>query len=133
MLLNSKNLYLPGSRKFSQRWVGPFRVVARVGPLAYRLDMSGRFDRVHPVFHVSLLKSHTAGGSSAGPPEPVEIAGHLEYQVERILRHRGVGARRRYQVRWVGYDDSEDTWLSEEDLANALDVLAEYLRRSEES
>ena len=55
--------------------------------------------------------------------------GNLEYEVEAILRHRGKGARRQYLVSWKGYDLSEATWEPESHLANAPDVLADYLRR----
>ena len=48
--------------------------------------------------------------------------------MERILRHRGAGARRRYLVRWLGYDTSEDTWLAEEDFSHAQAVLQDYLK-----
>ena len=54
--------------------------------------------------------------------------GNLEYEVEAILRHRGKGARRQYLVSWKGYDFSKATWEPESHLANALDVLADYLR-----
>ena len=55
--------------------------------------------------------------------------GNLEYEVEAILRHRCKGARRQYLVSWKGYDLSEAIWEPESHLANALDVLADYLRR----
>ena len=106
--------------------MGPFRVAARIGETAYRLDMSGRFARVHPVFHVSLLREHSAGGSTPAPPEPVEVGGNLEYEVEAILGHRARGSLRHYLVRWRGYDPSEDTWQLEEDLANAPEILRGY-------
>ena len=125
-MLSSRYLNLPGSRKFRQHWVGPFRVLARIGETAYRLDMSGRFARVHPVFHVSLLRPHSAGGSTPAPPEPVEVDGALEYEVEAILGHRARGSSRQFLVRWRGYDASEDTWQSAEDLANAPTILEEY-------
>ena len=53
MLLSSKTLHLAGTRKLRARYVGPFRVIERIGRTAYRLDLKGRFKQVHNVFHVS--------------------------------------------------------------------------------
>ena len=71
VLLSSRNLNVAGSPKLKPRFVGPFKVLARVGPASYRLALPDRFRSVHPVFHVSLLKPHVAGGSSHAPPQPV--------------------------------------------------------------
>ena len=53
--------------------MGPFLVTARIGQVAYRLDLKGQFTRVHPVFHVSLLRRFVAGGDGVEPPEPIEV------------------------------------------------------------
>ena len=66
-----KTLHLAGTRKLRARFVRPFRVMEHVGRTAYRLDLRGRFKDIHIVFHVSQLKKHIPGGSSANPPEPI--------------------------------------------------------------
>ena len=53
--------------------MGPFLVTARIGEVAYHLDLKGWFTRVHPVFHESLLRRFVAGGDWIGPPEPIEV------------------------------------------------------------
>ena len=53
VLLSSKTLYLASTRKLRARFVGPFRVLERVGKIAYRLDLRGRFKDIHNIFHVS--------------------------------------------------------------------------------
>ena len=57
------------------------------------------------------------------------VDGNLEYEVEAILRHRGKGTWSQYLVLWKGYDLSEATWEPKSHLANAPDILADYLHR----
>ena len=85
VLLDTKNLNLAGSKKFKTRWVGPFRVVATAGPVACKLELGGRLQRVHPVFHISLLKPYHAGGDGRGAPESIEAEGDKEFEIERLL------------------------------------------------
>ena len=53
--------------------MGPFFVTARIGEVAYRLDLKDQFTRIHPVFHVTLLRRFIAGGDGIEPPESVEV------------------------------------------------------------
>jgi hypothetical protein len=39
--------------KLSPRYIGPYLIIARVGSLAYRLQLPESMARVHPVFHIS--------------------------------------------------------------------------------
>ena len=59
--------------------------MARVGHLAYRLDMQGRFSKVHPVFHISLLRPYLEGGDGRGAPDEIDESGDSEFEVDRIL------------------------------------------------
>ena len=129
MLLSTKHLSITGSSKLKPRFVGPFSVLAHVGPAAYRLQMNGRFKTVHPVFHVSLLRPHVEGGGARAPPAPVEREGEEEWEVERLLTHRGSTSRRRqFLVRWRGFDTSQDSWLNEDELEHAKEILEAYKR-----
>ena len=51
VLLSTHNLNITGSRKFKDRFVGPFVVQQRIGEVAYKLDLSSRaaMRNVHPV------------------------------------------------------------------------------------
>nr|GEW77191.1 putative reverse transcriptase domain-containing protein [Tanacetum cinerariifolium] len=42
--------------KLSPRYVGPFKIVDRVGPVAYKLDLPRELQGIHTTFHVSNLK-----------------------------------------------------------------------------
>ena len=85
MLLDSRHLRLEGSKKFCTRFVGPFPVTARVGPVAYRLELGGQLRRVHPVFHVSLLRPFHTGGDGRPMPIPLELDEGEEFEVDHLL------------------------------------------------
>jgi hypothetical protein len=90
VLLSTKNMMLKHaerSRKLLPKWVGPFEIVQKVGKLAYELKMNPGW-QIHPVFHVSLLERYKSDGRTQPPPHPIELEGHLEYDVDCILDHR---------------------------------------------
>ena len=51
--------------KLSPRFIGPFKVLERVGAVAYRLALSSSLSGVHKVFHVSMLRKYT--------PDPTHV------------------------------------------------------------
>ena len=53
--------------------MGPSIVTARIGEVAYHLDLKGWFKHIHPVFYVGLLRRFVVDGDRIGPPEPIEL------------------------------------------------------------
>jgi hypothetical protein len=41
--------------KLAPRYIGPFKIKERIGPVAYRIKLLAYLDKIHNVFHVSLL------------------------------------------------------------------------------
>ncbi|KAJ9522463.1 hypothetical protein QJQ45_008249 [Haematococcus lacustris] len=129
VLLSTKNLRMkPGkAKKLLPRFIGPFKVLEHVGPVAVRLDLPQAMARMHPVFHVSLLRPYTSEHPHL--PPPVEWLDEAPlYEVEKLLAHRGVraGKARGYLVKWQGYDDSYNTWEPRNNLVNCQEVLTAY-------
>lgn len=75
-------------KKLDLRYLGPFPIIEKVSPLAYRLELPSSMGRIHNVFHVRLLERYdknTIPGRTQPPPPPIEIEGDLEYEIEDIL------------------------------------------------
>ncbi|GJW13094.1 putative reverse transcriptase domain-containing protein [Tanacetum coccineum] len=59
--------------KLNLRYVGPFKVLAKVGKVAYRLELPQELSRVHHTFHVSNLKKCYADEPLAMPLEGIHV------------------------------------------------------------
>ncbi|GJS24558.1 hypothetical protein Tco_0453190 [Tanacetum coccineum] len=70
--------------KLSPRYVEPFEIVERVGPVAYRLRLPQELMGVHDTFHVSNLKKCLAGVNLHVPLEEVKINGKLHFVKEPV-------------------------------------------------
>jgi hypothetical protein len=119
-----------GSRKLLPRFVGPFRILSVVNPVAVKLDLPTTL-HVHNTFHVSLLRHYNENSLGCkAPPLPSVIDGELEYEVDEIISHelRSQGRSKRlwYLVRWKGYSPEDDTWEPETNLTNCSDILTAY-------
>jgi hypothetical protein len=133
VMLNTKNLTLKpvGKRKLWPRYIGPFAINKRIGPVAYTLELPKSLGKVHNTFHVSLLKPYKHDARHQNPPPPVELDGELEFEVETILDHRErrygrSEPRREFLISWQGYGQEHNTWEPEKNLEHCSEVLQEY-------
>ena len=65
--------------KLSPRYIGPFEIIERVGPVAYRLDLPEELSRVHNVFHISMLRKYIPDPSHALKAPEIELRNDLSY------------------------------------------------------
>ena len=121
VLLSTRNIWFKRCpTKLQRRYVGPFRIVKKIGDVAYKLELPEGW-RMHPVFHVSLLKQWRESAWSCPAEEEPEMDVELEpeevYQIERILKWRWVKSGRRasreFLVEWRGYPLDEAQWVPE--------------------
>ena len=63
----------------------------RIGKIANRLDLKGRFNSIHNIFHISQLKKHILGSLSTTPPKPIQVEDEEYLEVEALLKHRSRG------------------------------------------
>ena len=89
-MLSTRHLVLKAiTGKLKPRFVGPSQVQAQVGANAFRLALPNTM-WVHPVFNISLLRPYKG---EYKPPGPIEVEWEAEYEVEKIIHHRGNGRR----------------------------------------
>ena len=88
-------------------------VTERIGNMVYHLDLlqCAALRSVHDVFHASLLRGWITNGIHAGVP-PIRMDGEAEYKVAKIKSHHERQGEMQYLTLFVGFDSSEDMWLS---------------------
>lgn len=118
------------STKLDFKKLGPFRILEKVGPVNYRLQLPAD-SRLHPVFHVSLLEP--AKGET-----PVAMETELQpendpdvYEVEEVLDTKTTTrGQRQYLIKWKGYDHTENSWEPIKNL-NCPGLLEQFHRRDQ--
>ena len=66
--------------KLRPRYIRPYEIIARVGPVAYRLDLLQELSKVHNVFHVSMLRKYIQDPSHVLRDQPVKLKDNLTYK-----------------------------------------------------
>ncbi|GKF96433.1 putative reverse transcriptase domain-containing protein, partial [Tanacetum coccineum] len=68
--------------KLAPRFVGPFEIIEKVGPVAYRLRLPEELNGVHDTFHVSNLKKCLADPTLQVPLDEIQVDAKLTFVEE---------------------------------------------------
>ena len=111
------------------RKLGPFKVIEAVGPASFKLDLPESM-KIHPVFYFSLWESAKLRPNTEVPIEDSQIISEDQYEVEKIIGYRKVNKRHEYLVKWLNFDESENTWEPIRNLTNCKKLLKEFKERN---
>ena len=132
VMLSTQNIRMAtvGNQKLLPRYVGPFPVIKKVGQVAYKLELPANM-KMHPVFHVGLLKPYHSDGRAHPPAVPLECSpeGDL-FALDAVLDYREIrrgagrsnrnrGVIKQYLVKWKDHDESSNSWVDEKNLTPA--------------
>jgi hypothetical protein len=113
------------AHKFQAPYIGPFKILAKISDVAYRLDLPASF-KIHNVFYSGLLKPYKGEYNQPTPPEPVLLADNsIGYIVESILRRRKIRNSFQYLVKWKDYPEYESSWEPRKNLMKDVPDLVE--------
>jgi hypothetical protein len=108
--------------KISPRFIGPFKILKRVGEMAYQLELPDHLSDVHDVFHVSQLKKCLRVLEEQLLMEQLSVQGDLTYTeypikiidiLTRVTRNKVI---KMCKVQWSHHGEDEATWEREEEL-----------------
>ena len=106
--------------KLSPHYIGPFEIVERIGPVAYRFDLSEELSRVHNVFHISMLRKYISNPSHVLETPDIELRDDLSYEEqpvqilgreEKELRNKTISL---VKFLWRNHLVEETTWERED-------------------
>nr|GEV48169.1 putative reverse transcriptase domain-containing protein [Tanacetum cinerariifolium] len=111
-----KPLRVRKQEKLNHRYIGPFKILERIGPVAYKLELLEELKNVHNTFHVSNLKKCLSDESLIIPikehrlddklnfmEEPVEV---MDQKVKQLKQIRIPMVK----LRWTSKRGPEFTW-----------------------
>ncbi|GJV53466.1 putative reverse transcriptase domain-containing protein [Tanacetum coccineum] len=70
--------------KLNLRYIGPFKVLAKFGPIAYQLELPQQLSKVHSIFHVSNLKKCLSDETLFIPLEEIQIDDKIHFIEEPV-------------------------------------------------
>ena len=106
--------------KLSPRSISPYEVIEKVGPIAYRLALPPDLEKIHNVFHVSMLRRYRSDPSHVVSLETIELRPDFTYEeepVEILAREMKELWNKNIllvKVLWINHKTEETTWESEE-------------------
>nr|GEV56407.1 putative reverse transcriptase domain-containing protein [Tanacetum cinerariifolium] len=125
--------------KLSSRYVGPFDIVERVGPIAYRLRIPQELIGIHDTFYMSNPKEYQAYVILHLPLEEIKIDNRLRFVEEPIeiidyeVKQQNLSLILIVKVRWNSRRGPEFSWEREDEMKRKhLQLFASAMAQDEQ-
>ena len=108
--------------KLSPRFVGPFKIIQRIGKQAYRLELPEDLAGIHDVFHVSYLRKCLSIYDETVPLSEEKLDNKLRYieELEKIVNERTIELRNKevelVLVKWKHHRGPNYTWENKNEI-----------------
>lgn len=115
------------SRKLSEKWYGPVKVLAKVGE-SWKVELPQDWT-IYPVFHSHSLRKYEDDplpGQQRPDPAPIRLLPEQdEWELEEILGSKLVGSTLKYRIKWKGADEDLE-WYPCSDAMTAPHMLKTF-------
>ena len=125
-----KGFFRFGKRgKLSPRFIGPYEIVSKVGPVSNKLKLLLELSRIHDTFHVSMLRKCIPDPSHVLRELPVQLKENMTYEerLVQIVDHKEQVLRSRVipfvKVLWKNHDREAATWELEDQMRHQYPQL----------
>jgi hypothetical protein len=115
--------------KLALWFVGPYPIISRIGPAAYRLELPESMSDIHNVFHVSQLRKCLKVPKSHIEEEAIQIMNDLQHRekpvkiLDSTIQKTRNSKVRLCKVQWSREGEEEATWESEDSLRREYPYL----------
>src|SRR6266481_9424316 len=127
----------PPSQKLSDKFLGPYEILAHLGTHSVTLRLPDSLCAVHPVFHISMLESafpNPIPDRVQPPPPPILVNDEPEFKIliskilDSKIDNRHCAFKLLYLVCWTRYEgtDKETSWILASKLGHTSELVADF-------